>query len=110
MQQPNQNEDRQSERRDSAPFFDLGDLMVSAILLAGVAFLYYLTAHFEERVGDLTQGANGNRIHQYFEDIAIGDDRVFEPLQHQLCVTLMSPLKATHTADLVLLFVIARTS
>lgn len=36
------------KRRDTAPFLDPGDLFVSALLLAGAGYLYYLTTQFEE--------------------------------------------------------------
>ncbi len=36
------------KRRDAAPFPDPGDLLVSALLLAGAGYLYYLTTQFEE--------------------------------------------------------------
>jgi len=36
------------KRRDTTPFFDPGDLFVSALLLAVAGYLYYLTTQFEE--------------------------------------------------------------
>ena len=38
----------EEKRRAAAPFFDPGDLFVSALLLAGAGYLYYLTTTFEE--------------------------------------------------------------
>lgn len=60
---------RSDEKRRAAPFFDPGDLLVSALLLAGVGYLYYLTTTFEEPsalLGDNVGPADFPRLVIYF--------------------------------------------
>lgn len=57
------------ERREVAPFPEPGDLFVSAILLAGAGYLYYLTTQFEEPsalLGDNVGPADFPRLVIYF--------------------------------------------
>ena len=59
----------EEKRRKSAPFFDPGDLFVSALLLAGAGYLYYLTTTFEEPsalLGDNVGPADFPRLVIYF--------------------------------------------
>ena len=48
MGQKSPGNDETAGRRKATPFFDLGDVVISGILIVGAGFLYFLTTHFEE--------------------------------------------------------------
>jgi putative tricarboxylic transport membrane protein len=48
MSEPSPDRDEKCRRSTRQPFVDPGDLAVSALLIAGAGYLYYLTTRFEE--------------------------------------------------------------
>ena len=63
-----------------------------------------LTTDLKEGIGDLTQRANPDRVHEFFEHVLVVDRRVAQPLQghrRSLCVFLF---KAIEPLNLTLFF------
>ncbi len=41
-----------------------------------------LSAYFEQRIGNLPKRTNAHGVHQYVEDVLIGDDGLLQAFEH----------------------------